>query len=168
MGEQLRPFADQVGTPAEQVAGFAHPLGVGIGDREVAAAEESSDLAGIDAIVFGFAAVDGFHVQGVAQDERNLVLLAEVRDPVPGEHALGADDEAVAKRLDGTQQGIGPAGQVAVEDGLAGLVEDAQVHGPGVQVNAVVESVLLGVESHRGLLVRGNMRWLCGYFQHTC
>ena len=132
MGEQLRPFADQVGTPAEQVAGFAHPLGVGIGDREVAAAEESSDLAGIDAIVFGFAAVDGFHVQGVAQDERNLVLQAEVRDPVPGEHALDADNQVLAKGRDGAKKNIWTARQVAVKDDGAGLIQDAQVHAPGM------------------------------------
>src|SRR5581483_4633607 len=56
---------------------------------------------------------------------------------------------------------------VAVEDDIAGLVEDAQVHRPGVQVDPCVESVLLRVEPHRGLRVRGTLRWVSGIFQHT-
>ena len=41
--------------------------------------------------------------------------------------------------------------EVAVEEDVAGVVEDADVQGPGVQVDAGVESVLLGVEAHHGL-----------------
>ena len=75
-------------------------------------------------------------------------------DAVPGEHALDADHEPVPERGDRVEEGVGPAGQVAVEDDGAGLVEDAEVHGPGVQVDAGVESVLLRVEPHHGLPVR--------------
>jgi hypothetical protein len=45
--------------------------------------------------------------------------------------------------------------QVVVADDGAGVVEDADVHGPGVQVDAAVESVLGGVETHQGLLGLG-------------
>jgi hypothetical protein len=37
--------------------------------------------------------------------------------------------------------------QVLVEDDLAPLVEDALVHAPGMQIDAAVESELLGVET---------------------
>ena len=43
----------------------------------------------------------------------------------------------------------------ALEEDGAGSVEDAQGQGPGVEVDAAVESVLLVVEPHRGLRVRG-------------
>lgn len=46
-------------------------------------------------------------------------------------------------------------GVVLVQDRLAALVEDAEVHASGVQIDAAVESVLLLVESHRGLLAMG-------------
>ena len=42
-----------------------------------------------------------------------------------------------------------------VQDNLAGLVEDAQVHCPGVQIDPAVESVRLVVEAHHGLLWHG-------------
>src|SRR5262249_3420329 len=99
------------------------------------------------------------HVQGVAEGEGDGFLLAEVGQPVPGEHALDADHEAVAEGGDGAEEGVGPGRQVAVEDDGAVVVEDADVHGPRVQVDAGVESVLLRVESHRGLRVRGSLRW---------
>ena len=43
------------------------------------------------------------------------------------------------------------AGQVAVVDNLALVGEDVDVHGPGVQVGAAVESVSSGVEAHQSL-----------------
>ena len=48
---------------------------------------------------------------------------------------------------------------VAVQEHLARLVEDAQVHGACVQVDAAGVSVLLGVESHKGLLDEGFSRF---------
>jgi hypothetical protein len=54
-------------------------------------------------------------------------------------YALGADDDAVAKRLDGAEHRFGSAWQVLVEHDVAGLVEDTEVHGPGVQVDPAVE-----------------------------
>jgi hypothetical protein len=93
---------------------------------------------------------------GVAQDEGDLLDVAQVGQPVPAEQALAADDEVVATRRDGFEEGTGLGGQVFVHDDLAGVVEDAQVHGPGVQIDAAVESMLLGVETH-GKLPR--YRW---------
>jgi hypothetical protein len=42
---------------------------------------------------------------------------------------------------------------MAVEDDMALVVEDADVHAPGVQVDAAVESVASVVKAHQGLLV---------------
>jgi hypothetical protein len=39
-------------------------------------------------------------------------------------------------------------GNVAVEDNLPGGVEDADVHGGGMQIDAAVKKVLFRVESH--------------------
>jgi hypothetical protein len=89
----------------------------------------------------------------VARREGDLLLGAEVCEPVPGEHALGGDDEVVAEGGEGLEEGLGTGGDALVEDDSAGLVEDAEVHGPGVEVDAAVESVLLVVQAHgHGLL----------------
>jgi hypothetical protein len=45
--------------------------------------------------------VDGFHVQGVSENESDLLVVAEVGQPVPGEQALDGDDEIVAEGGDG-------------------------------------------------------------------
>ena len=55
---------------------------------------EVGQAGGIDAVVLGLAAVDGLHVVGVADQEGELLLGAEVGEPVPGEHALDADHQA--------------------------------------------------------------------------
>src|SRR5579872_2767230 len=127
-----------------------------VGEREVAAAQQTGDFAGVDLVVLGLAAVDGLHVQGVSQDEGDVLSLAQVGEPVPGEHALDADDESGAEGCDGAEKALRPAGQVFVEDDESVVVEDADVHGPGVQVDAAVESVGLVVEAH-GILPRN--RW---------
>jgi hypothetical protein len=165
--EQFSALADQVGASAEQVAGLAHALGVGRGEGEGVAPEQPGNLAGIDALVLGVNAVEGFAVPGLAQDESKLLLRAEIRDPGATQHTLQADDSVVAARSDGAQEGFGAGRQVAVEDNATGLVQDAAMHAPGVQVDAAVESVLSRVESHQGLPVRGTRRWLCRYFQRT-
>jgi hypothetical protein len=99
--------------------------------------------------------VDGLHVQGVAEDEGDVLAGAEVGEPVPGARALGGDGEPVAEGRDGLEEGGRGGGDGVVEDGVAGGVEDADGEGPGVQVDAAIESVLLVVESHHGLRGRG-------------
>jgi hypothetical protein len=121
-------------------------LDVGIG--QIAAAQQAGDLLRVDLVVLGFGSGDGPHVQGVAQDEGDVFVVTQIGKPVPAEQALAADDEVVAVRGDGLVEGVGIGGQVLVEDDLAALVEDAQVHGVGVQIDAAVESVRLLVEAH--------------------
>ena len=49
--------------------------------------------------------------------------------------------------------GVGVGDKVFVEDDLAAVIEDAEVPGPGMQIDAAVESVLLVVEA-QGVLRR--------------
>ena len=88
------------------------------------------------------------------------MLLAQVGEPVPGEHALAADDQALAEGGESVEEGIGAGGQVLLEAGLTLGVQDVDVHGPCVQIDAAVESVrlLIGwllVKAHHGLLAMG-------------
>ena len=52
-------------------------------------------------------------------------LAQRSAEPVPGERALGGDDESVAIRGDDLEQRIGARLHVAVNADLAGGVEDA-------------------------------------------
>ena len=72
-----------------------------------------------------------------------LLAAAEIGQPVPGEHALDADDQSFAVQADRVEEVVGPAGQVAVNERFARLVDDADVHRLGMQIDAAIESVLL-------------------------
>src|SRR5262245_54331931 len=76
--------------------------------------------------------------EGMTEDEGDLVLGAEVGEPVPGVGALAGDRAVGAKGIEGGEEGVGVGRQVASEPGVALLVEDDDVHGPCVQVDAAV------------------------------
>jgi hypothetical protein len=87
----------------------------------------------------------------VAEHKVDVLKVAEVGEPVPGKQALDAADESVPKRGHGPQKSLGVAGEVLVADDVAVMVEDADVHGPGVPIDATVESMLAGVAAHGGV-----------------
>src|SRR5437762_492523 len=98
--------------------------------------------------VLTLAAVDRLHVQSVTQDKSDLLTSTKVGQPVPAEQTLDGDDQPVAEGRDRLQERLAAGRQVLVEDDLALAVEDAQVHGPGMEIDAAVESVRAGVETH--------------------
>ena len=66
---------------------------------------------------------------------------------VPGEDAFDGDDEIIAIGCNGLEERVWVGLQMAVQDDLPLLVQDADVHGPSVQVDATVKLVRRGVES---------------------
>jgi len=102
---------------------------------------------GVDPVVFAVAAMDSLHVEGVAEDEGELLLGADVSKPVPDEHALNRDNDIFPVRCYCPKEGLRCGFAVLVEDGLALPVQDADVHGPGMKVDSAVELMLFGVES---------------------
>ena len=79
--------------------------GIDVGLRQHAAAQQHGDLVRVDLVVLGLAAVDGLHRERVAEHERDAFGGADVGEPVPGEHALGRDDQirrGTARRSRGT------------------------------------------------------------------
>ena len=111
-------------------------------------------MRGVEPVVLGLAAVDGLHGQGVAEDEGDALALAQVGQPVPGEHALARRRRArrgTARRRRGRRPGDG--GQVLLEAGRALVVEDVDEQAPGVEIDAAVVCVLGGctAASHASL-----------------
>jgi hypothetical protein len=56
---------------AEQVPSGPHGSWIDVRLWQHAAAQQDSDFLGIDRVVFGFAAMDRFHVERVAEHKRN-------------------------------------------------------------------------------------------------
>jgi hypothetical protein len=60
-------------------------------------------------------------------------------------HALQGDHEVITKGLDGPEKVVRAAAAVLVERGRSLSIEDAEVHGPGVQVDPAAGGVRLRV-----------------------
>jgi hypothetical protein len=62
MGIELGPFSHEVISSSEEIPRCAHFGRVDISLRKHASPEQGGDLMGVNLIIFGFSAVDGFHV----------------------------------------------------------------------------------------------------------
>jgi hypothetical protein len=76
-----------------------------VGGRDEIGAQQASELFGVDAVIFVFAAVDEVQIEGVSQNESQaLAWQASARSwrtaTIPAEQAFGADGEAVTVGLD--------------------------------------------------------------------
>ena len=98
------------------------------------------DLFGVNAVVLVFAAVNGLEVERVGQNEVQAGLLTGIRQPVPAEHAFGADGQVVAVRRDELEEEVEViVPDVGVDEFLAVPVHDADVHLAGMEINSAVE-----------------------------
>ena len=125
---------------AEQVAGLALGPGVDVGHREDAAAEQAGDLAGVDLVVLGLAAVDGLHGQGVAEDEGDA-LRASQRSASQYQANMHSQPttRSLRKGSMASRKASGSAGRSWSKTVLPSGVEDVDEHGSGVQIDAAVE-----------------------------
>jgi len=146
--EEIGALMREVVTTPEQITCSTHSSWVNVSLRDHAGAQKSCDFAGIDFIVFDFGAVNGLHVESVSEDEGDPFFFAEISEPVPGEHAFDGDNDVFAVCFDSLEEGIGLSVDVLVEQDVPVLVEDTEIHGPGVKVDTAVEFMLLSVESH--------------------
>jgi len=93
------------------------------------------------------------------QDKGDVFSGAPIGDPIPGEYALDADDPIGAIGGNSLEEGLGIAFHVAMEQDVADLIEDAQIQGPGVQIDAAVVGMLLRVEAHEVSSLLGVIDW---------
>jgi len=93
--------------------------------------------------------MDGFHVKCMTKDKRNGFPVTQIGQPVPDEHAFDGDDDVLPVGLNGPEKRFRIGFKVFVKHGVAFLIQDTDVHGSGVQIDAAIILVLLRVESHR-------------------
>jgi hypothetical protein len=148
MRQQLGPFPHERHAPPQQVPGSTHRGGVDVGLGQHAAAQQHGNFLGIDLVIFGLPAVDGFHVQRMPEDKRHPCACTQIGQPVPREDACDTDDHVGSIRCDSVEKRFWASWHVPVHQNLTILVQDTQVHGAGMQIDAAVQWVLLGVESH--------------------
>ena len=168
--QELGPFGRQRQATPAQVTGGAYGGGIARGLREQAATEHDGHLWRVDRVVFGLTAVDRLHVEGMPEDKRAAFVNAQGSQPGPGKQACACDEHTRSIGSQDVQQGIWTGLHSAMSQDRAVLVEDADVHRAGVQVDTAVQWVLSGVKSHCGLLLRSQQvfplsslpRWSAG------
>ena len=148
MGQEIGPFPHEVIASAQEIPGGPHPFRVDVSLGQQAAAQQDGDLVGVDLVVLRFTAVNRLHVEGVAEHELDAFVGTQIGKPVPGEDALDRNDEVFPKRRHGCQKRLRRRLHVLVQQDLAVAIQDAQIHGPGVQIDAAIVSMGLCVESH--------------------
>ena len=95
-GQAFAALAGQGHASTPQGPGRAPLSRRDLGLREPTAAQQPGDVLGVDRVVFGLAAMDGLHGEGMTEDTRDTVCSPEVSQPVPGQHACGSQDDLSA------------------------------------------------------------------------
>jgi hypothetical protein len=141
---------------------------INVARRNQVGAEQVGDFFRVHPVVLVFAAVNGLEVERVSQDEVNVGGLAGIGEPIPAEHALGADGQIVAIRGNELEEIFEViVANVGVDQFFAGAVHDADVHLAGMEINSAVEFSGGGVILHSDHSLRGRETpvsyvWLCG------
>jgi hypothetical protein len=79
--------------------------------------------------------MDGSHIEGMAKDKGDTLLLAEIGDPVSGKHTLHRYHHVFPVRGDGFQEGLGIGVHIPVHFNLSLLIHNADVHLFCVQID---------------------------------
>jgi len=101
----------------------------------------------------------------MAQDEGNAFYSTEVSEPIPGEDAFHRHDQPLSIRGNRLEEGFRGGFHVAVQHDFTIMTQDTDVHAAGMQVDAAVKWVLIGVESHEVSSFLGNLAF--SQHQHT-
>ena len=131
----------------EHVTGGAPRGGRDGGLREPSAVEQGRHLWRVDLVMVGFAALDGLHGESMPEATRDPFVGTQVGQPVPGEPTRDGDHHPLSRRSHGFEEGLRVGFPRAMHEERAALVEEADVHHTGVQVDAAVKWVRCGVQS---------------------
>jgi hypothetical protein len=82
--------------------------------------------------------MDRFHVECMSKNKRDRFPVAKIGKPVPDEQAFDGDDNVFPVRLDGPEKGFRGGFEVFVKHGIALLIQNADVHGSGVQIDTAI------------------------------
>jgi hypothetical protein len=132
----------------EQITSGAPLSGIDIGLWEHATAQQGSHLWLIDLVILGLTPVNGFHIESMTQNQGNVLFGTQVGEPLPGEDAFNRHDQPLTIGGNGFEERFWSRFHVAVQHDFPIVAQDADIHRAGMQVDATVKLVLIGVESH--------------------
>ena len=121
--------------------------GVDLGRWEQAAAEQDGAFAGSHPVVWRLAARDGLQRQGMAEDNRPSCVGPQVSEPGPRNETRHGDHESLPLGGHRLQKRLWACVPIAVDQNRASLVQETDVQGAGMQVDAAVQWMLWGVKA---------------------
>ncbi len=138
-GQQFGATPDVEDALAQQRAQGPLLRRVNVGWGDEIGAQQVRELFRVDPVVLVFAPVDGPDVERVGQDKVQAGGLAGIGQPVPPEHALTADGEAVFVRRDELEEVLEVVVlDVGVDQLFALAIHDADVHLARMQIDSAV------------------------------
>jgi hypothetical protein len=149
-------------TPQEGTGG-PHLRRIAIRLRQPTTPEEGRNFWRIALVMFGLAAMNRWHGEGLAQDEGHAFSGTESSQPIPGKDTRDGHHQMVTIGRNGLQERLWSGFHVAVHEDFTVMAHNADVHAAGMQVDATIQWMLFGVESHRVSSVAN----LISYYQHT-
>jgi len=139
-GQQFGALPDIVDPLAQEGAQRAAIGGVDVRRWDEIGAQQVREFFGIDAIVFVFAAMNGFEIESVGQDEGESRSLASIGKPIPAEHAFAANGQVVFIRLDEFEEALEVVVfDIGVDELFALPIHQADVHLASVKIDSAIE-----------------------------
>jgi hypothetical protein len=92
--------------------------------------------------------MDSFHVEGVAENEGDVLLDTEISDPIPGEHAFDSDHDVLMEGSNDAEKNFRVCVDILVNPDIAPGIKDTDKHSLRMQVDSTIKLVLFGVEIH--------------------
>jgi hypothetical protein len=145
--EELGAFPGQRSAAPEEVPSRPQRSRIDVGLGEQAATEQDGNRVRVERVVLGFAPMHGFHGQGMAEDNSAPMWSAEGREPGPGNHALDRHNAILTRGRQSLEKRLWASGHVAVQHELPVRMQDADIHGAGMPVDATVKVVWLRVKA---------------------
>jgi hypothetical protein len=147
MRQQLGALAHAVHPAPEEIACRPQRRGRDIRLREHPPAPEHGNFLGIDFVIVGLTAMDGFQGEGMPEDEDNALPRTQVGQPVSGDDTFDRDAHVIAIRRNDLEEGLGAGLEMLVAHDLPSVVQYTDVHGASVQGDPTIRFVLFRVES---------------------
>jgi hypothetical protein len=144
--QRLRPFPGERPAAPEQVTGRPHLGKIDRRWRAQAPAEQPGHLVGVERVVFGRATLEGCHRERRAEDNRARLAGPQVGEPGPREDPCDGHDDRLTGGPQGSEQGLWTGCQIALPHAVAGWRQETDIHAPGMQSDAAIRVVRLGVE----------------------
>jgi hypothetical protein len=112
--KELCSLSHQMSASSQEISGGSHLGWIDISLGQCATSQEYGNFMGVDLVVFTLAAMNGFHIEGMAQNERNPFSGTKIGYPVPGEHALGSHHDVFPEGSDATEESLGMGIEISV------------------------------------------------------